>query len=85
LPEPGRSGGAAASPEPAGANRATASPEPGRPNGAVASPEPAGANRAAASPEPGEPDDDEPVPDRWSAPSFPRADPRLPASLQDRR
>jgi UDP-GlcNAc:undecaprenyl-phosphate/decaprenyl-phosphate GlcNAc-1-phosphate transferase len=27
----------------------------------------------------------EPAPEPWSAPAFPRADPRLPASLQDRR
>ena len=68
---PGHQNGATDSPVSGESGETIASPEPGRPNGA-----------AAPS---GQPHGDEPVPDRWSDPSFPRIDPRLPAGFQDRR
>jgi UDP-GlcNAc:undecaprenyl-phosphate GlcNAc-1-phosphate transferase len=83
--ESGRFGDDAASPGSGHPNGSAAPAESGRFGGATASPGSGRPNGSAASARPGEPDGDEPVPDQWSAPSFPRVDPRLPASLQDRR
>jgi UDP-GlcNAc:undecaprenyl-phosphate/decaprenyl-phosphate GlcNAc-1-phosphate transferase len=81
--QPNASGGvdgAAAAPGPGGPNGdATGAPGPGGPNGdAATAPGPGGPNGdAATAPGPGGPN--------GSAPSLPEADPRLPASLPDRR
>jgi UDP-GlcNAc:undecaprenyl-phosphate GlcNAc-1-phosphate transferase len=83
-PEVDRAYGAADSAGASPPNGTTGSPETVSLHGDTASAGGSRPNGAAGSAGPGQPDDDEAEPDQWSAPSLPRVDPRLPASLQDR-